>query len=74
MTSDDDLYIKWVTEPIVHSHVEDCLPDQHPLAFTHVYCFQCGGLVHAGNNECMSAWAETESGPICLHCLSKVLP
>jgi len=67
-------YDSWTTEPVLHTHVSDVLPEEHALAYTSIYCIDCSGLVHAFNNECMQAWAETESGPMCLHCLIVELP
>ena len=56
-------------EPIVHSHVEDLLPEKHPLAFEHVSCDACKEvLLHAANNECMQTWIETEYGNYCTKC------
>ena len=55
-------------EPILHSHVSDVLPDDHKLAFKQVNCNKCKELVHAGNNECMQTWFETEYGNYCTNC------
>ncbi len=56
-------------EPIIHSHITDVLPEDHPLAYKKVYCdTKCGHLVHAGNNECMRTWIETEFGNYCTTC------
>ncbi len=51
-------------EPKIHSHVEDGLPDNDPLAYKTVYCdgAQCGEMLHAANNECMQTWFETGKG------------
>jgi hypothetical protein len=53
-------------EPKIHSHIDDVLPDEHPLAFTCVDCVVCGVMVHASNNECMQTWIETGKGAYCL--------
>jgi len=57
-------------EPKIHSDVEDGLPDDHPLAFTHISCSNptCDVLVHSANNECMDTWIETGKGNFCLRC------
>lgn len=55
-------------EPQIHSHVVDCLPDEHPLARNSVFCLRCGVLVHAINNECMQTWFETGLGNFCMPC------
>lgn len=55
-------------EPILHSHIDDGLPQNHPLADDNVHCVICGDMVHAGNNECMQTWVETGKGPHCLKC------
>ena len=59
-------------EPLLHSGVTDCLPEDHPLAFTSVNCRGCGCMVHAVNNECMTSWLETGRGPHCLECFTAV--
>lgn len=58
----------YTKEPIIHSHIEDLLPDNHPLAFEHLHCDKCGELVHSSNNECMQTWIETEFGNYCSLC------
>lgn len=63
-------------EPRVHSHLDDCLPASHHLAWTGVDCAKCGTLVHACNNECMQTWFEFEDVNVCAQCvgtLPKVL-
>lgn len=55
-------------EPIVHSHITDCLPEDHKLAFTSVYCDKCGEMVHAFNNECMQTWLEVDGKNLCTKC------
>ena len=55
-------------EPQVHSHITDCLPDEHPFARKYVFCDHpgCNAQLHAGNNECMETWIETGIGNFCL--------
>lgn len=60
--------IFFLREPLIHSHITDCLPDWHPLANKHVFCKKCGVMVHAINNECMQTWLETEFGNYCTSC------
>jgi hypothetical protein len=57
-------------EPRLHSHIEDVLPDDHPLAYVTVSCdgLDCTRMVHASNNECMTTWVETGLGNYCLRC------
>jgi hypothetical protein len=57
-----------VFEPRIWSHITDVLPDDHPLAWTSVYCTACKDMVHASNNECMTTWVETGKGGYCLAC------
>lgn len=61
-----------VTEPLIHSHITDCLPVDHPLAFETIYCAcpncACQEMLHAGNNECMQTWVETGKGTFCVPC------
>jgi len=52
-----------MSEPLVHSHRSDELPDDHVLAHKTVYCESCaeendGEMLHADNNECMQTWVE----------------
>jgi hypothetical protein len=56
-------------EPLVHSHLSDCLPSSHPLAHKQVHCDKCDGIVHAGNNECMQTWFEFEEANVCAQCM-----
>ena len=60
-----------IGDPILHTHVADELPEEHPLAFSGISCRACGTLVHAGNNECMTTWVETGKGAFCLGCFSQ---
>lgn len=56
-------------EPIIHSHITDCLPDDHPLVEVSVYCTKCNDMLHSEPpNECMQTWIETEFGNYCAHC------
>jgi hypothetical protein len=67
-------YETWTTEPVLHTHVTDGLPDDDPRAWESIYCIVHGGLVHSIPNECMTAWADTDDGPMCLACLLEALP
>jgi len=62
----------YTKEPQIHSHIEDCLPNEHPLAWKAVECDVCGETVHSGSekggNECMQTWIETEFGNYCSLC------
>lgn len=55
-------------EPIIHSHITDGLPDDHPLAFKNVGCEVCHQPLHSMNNECMQTWLETVVGNFCTKC------
>jgi hypothetical protein len=66
LVSDDIDY--WENEPIIHSHVTSNTVDE----FVTVRCNQCDLLVHWGS-RCMTAWADTDSGPICLVCLAPIM-
>jgi len=57
-------------EPIYHD-VDDCLPQNHPLAWDSVYCKECNCMLHASNNEFMQPWFETELGNFCWDCFGK---
>ena len=57
-------------EPLIHSHITDALPDNHPLAFKTVGCVKCDAMVHAGNNECMQTWVESGAGAFCIGCFA----
>ena len=59
-----------MSEPKIHSHIEDVLDDSHPLAYAHLDCKDCGALIHAANNECMRTWVETGAGNFCLQCFT----
>ncbi len=66
-------------DPVCHSHVDDILPDDHPLAFRQVYCHSSrhkiknSPLLHAGNNECMQTWFEFSNIALCEQCFIKYL-
>lgn len=60
-------------EPICHSHITDELPSDHPWAFWQVCCVDCGDLVHAGNNECMTTWFEWKDHAHCGRCFAETL-
>lgn len=53
-------------DPVLHSHIEDALPDDHPLAWESQLCMVCKVPLHASNNECMQTWIETGNGSYCL--------
>ena len=55
-------------EPALHSALSDRLPSNHPLANQDVSCAECGRLVHASNNECMSTWVEFSNHNVCIEC------
>lgn len=55
-----------MTEPLIHSFVTDCLPDDHPWAHKTVMCGRCNEMVHAFNNECMAEWVEWQGHALCL--------
>ena len=67
-------------DPVLHSHIEDMLPDEHPLAFQQVWCdgngrcedWQERALLHAANNECMQTWFETGKGNFCVSCFLRL--
>ena len=61
-----------LTEPKIHSHIEDVLPDCHPQAYTNLHCKCCNVMVHAFNNECMQTWVETGDGNFCFACFAAV--
>lgn len=56
-------------EPLLHSHITDGLPVDHPLAHKQVHCDRCKKLVHCEINECMQTWLETEAGNFCARCM-----
>ncbi len=57
-------------EPLIHSHIEDVLPEDHPNAYRTVLCKICGEMLHCENNECMQIWVETGIGDYCLPCFA----
>ena len=58
-------------EPLMHSHIEDGLPDNHPLDNEEVFCKDCNEMLHAANDECMRTWVETGFGNYCIKCFKK---
>lgn len=60
--------------PVLHTHIEDALPEDHPLAFDMVYCEgrDCTAMLHSFNNECMQTWVETGKGNYCIWCFMKM--
>ena len=56
------------SEPQLHSHVVDRLPNAHPLARTRVRCDRCESLLHLPSNSCMRTWVETGHGNFCVRC------
>ncbi len=63
-----------LTEPLIHSHIDDGLPAGHPLAFEQVHCASCSTLVHAFNNECMTTWLEFVNANVCAACVGTLAP
>jgi hypothetical protein len=55
-------------EPIIHSHISDMLPENHPLAYEEVECYKCNDMVHCFNNECMRPWVEWLGFNLCFEC------
>jgi hypothetical protein len=55
-------------EPLVHSHVGDALPPDHPLAHELVRCDCCDTLLHSRRNSCLRTWLETGRGNLCVGC------
>jgi len=60
---------QWTTEPVLHTWITDSIDEDDPRSWTHILCVVCKTTVHAAPNECMSPWADTEAGAICLGCL-----
>jgi hypothetical protein len=62
--------VSQLREPLLHTGITDALPDDHPLAWTTVYCDwpRCGAMLHAVNNENMQPWIEAGNGSYCVHC------
>jgi len=60
-------------EPLIHSHITDMLPDDHPLAYTPVCCKECDAFCHSSNNECMQTWVEYNGDNYCGKCFAKIL-
>ena len=58
-------------EPKFHFFA-DCLDDRTDLrAYTSIHCVDCYEIVHAENNETLSAWFDTKIGCVCLECFTK---
>lgn len=64
--------IRLVNELIIHSHIDDCLPSEEPLANKDVFCEKCNDHLHSFNNECMQTWIETDDGNYCTKCFHLV--
>jgi len=60
---------RWLTEPILHTGITDSIDEDDPRSWTSISCVACNKAVHDVPNECMSPWADTESGAMCLDCL-----
>lgn len=62
-------------EPIIHSHITDELPEDHPLSHESIECDKKGCVreFHCWNNECMSTWIETGRGNYCFQCFVDIL-
>jgi len=60
--------VKESFEPVIHSHITDVLPEDHPNAYYCVFCDSCNAMLHANNNECMQTWLETQDGNFCTNC------
>lgn len=56
------------TEPRLHSHVIDRLPEDHPLATRLVSCERCEAILHLRSNRCVRTWVESGRGNYCLYC------
>lgn len=59
-------------DPILHSHITDCLPESHNLAYKNIFCKICSQHLHAFNNETMRTWIETGIGNYCITCFSNL--
>lgn len=58
----------WYTkEPLIHSHITDRVPEDHPYV-DGAFCDKCGAHLHSVPNECMQTWVETEFGNFCTRC------
>jgi len=55
-------------EPKFHCFDDCFINDDHPLAWKSQYCQVCMTMCHAGNNETMTAWFETNMGAVCMLC------
>jgi hypothetical protein len=61
------------SEPVIHSHHTDVLPEGHPLAHKLVNCQHCNSMVHCDNNECMTTWIEWGDCVLCGECFVPLL-
>lgn len=61
------------TEPLIHSHHTDVLPEDHPSAYKNVRCGRCQRMVHAANNECMTTWIEWAPHVLCGECAAPLI-
>jgi hypothetical protein len=61
------------TDPVIHSHHTDVLPEDHPKAYVGASCLRCRTLVHASNNECMTTWIEWGEAVLCGECFMPLL-
>jgi hypothetical protein len=59
---------------LIHTGLTDELPDDHPKAWSSVWCEICGTALHAMNNECMDDWIEPpeHSHAWCLVCFQRI--
>lgn len=65
-------------EPLLHTSIEDSLPDKHKWSGKVIYCegLLCENkhtMLHCSNNECMGAWVETGRGNFCLDCFHDLM-
>ena len=60
-------------EPLIHSHLSDVLPEDHPWAYISIGCFRCGVSLHASNNECMQTWVEWDKVALCTKCCPRLM-
>jgi len=63
---DSDLELKRY-DGFIHDE-SDSLPENHPLAHETVFCEECRKMIHAGNNEFMTAWVELLDENLCVDC------
>jgi len=58
-------------EPLFHYFDDGFVDESHPMAWVGQHCVFCGTIVHAGNNETMTAWFETGIGAVCFNCFAE---